>query len=118
MSLKTILFDNLDLYARSGSQTYGWIIDILSKITSRFIERVTLVITLDTLQEVTPLNLPALSALFAHGSTTFAERETRLQFAIYGNVDKMEARAAIAEKLHDLDSHGRLEFGGHHMGRC
>ena len=112
-SLKTILIDNLVLYNNSPrSHTYDWIIDILSQITSRFIERVILVVLLDTPQELVRINLPALGALFAHGSPTFSELSTKLQFSIYGAVDRAEARAAITESLRELDSQGRLEFGG------
>ena len=116
-SLKSISLHSLVLYSDSpGSRSYSWIIDILSQITSLFIERVTLVVFLHTPQEVTSLNLPALAALFDRGNTTFAERLTRLQFTIYGDVDRMEARAAITDGLRDLNSQGRLEFGGYDVG--
>ena len=113
VSLKTISIDNIILYGDpAGLRTYHWIIDILSRITSRFIERVTLVVLLNTPQELAPFNFPELAALFAHGNPTFSELPTRLQFSIYGRVDRMEAQAVIAESLHELDSQGRLEFGG------
>ena len=112
-SLKTIIINSFILINDSPrSHPYDWIIDILSQITSRFIERVTLVIFLNTLQQLVSFNLPALAALFAYGSPTFSELSTRLRFRIYGAVDRAEARAAITESLRELDSQGRLEFGG------
>ena len=110
-SLRTISFTGVVLYTHSPARNYDWVIDVLSRIPSRFIERVTLVIYLNTLEEINALNLPALATLFAGGNTTFRERLTILRFTIWGTVDRSEAQVAIAGNLHDLDAQGRLDFG-------
>jgi hypothetical protein len=111
-SLRNISLSGLVLYTQYV-RDYGWVIDVLSRISSRFMERVTLGVYLNTPEEIDALNLPALAALFASGNTTFSERLTRLRFTIWGSVDRVEAQVAITENLRDLDAQGRLEFGGH-----
>jgi hypothetical protein len=113
-NLRTILFDDHHLY--TGPNDYDWKVDVLSQISSHFIERVTLVVEFRTPQDISEHNLSPLAALLAGGNSVFSERSTRLQFAIFGDDNRAEVEVAIKEKLHSLDAQGRLEFVGHLRG--
>lgn len=107
-TLRTISFNDIILDPLLGS--CRWIIDILSQITSHFIETVTLAIHSCDPQVISFLDPPALAALFEE-SAVFAKRSTRLQFEILGSTNaKVAVRAVIKESFRDLDAQGRLEF--------
>ncbi|TDL19489.1 hypothetical protein BD410DRAFT_900190 [Rickenella mellea] len=100
ISLKTISFDGLVLYANSPGPKH----------------HMTLVVFMKTPQEIHRLDLPTLSAVFTGGSLVLSERKARLCFAVFGEVNRTAARDTITESLHDLYAQGRLEFGGCRVG--
>ena len=99
-SLRTISFESI----WSSSPFFDWIIKLLSQITSRFIESVTLHINSHAGQ-----NFPALAALFTDRNAVFVQRLTRLRFKIFEDIN-YECQTAIREHLYELDAQGRLEF--------
>ena len=108
-SLRIIYFDTVIGY-RPSTYDVGWIVDILSQVTSHFIERVSISIFLPKLEKLALFNLSALDVLFSGRGTVFAEQSTRLLFRVVGRVDKGEAEMVMRKSLPQLDAQGRLEF--------
>ncbi|TDL19487.1 hypothetical protein BD410DRAFT_792104 [Rickenella mellea] len=91
-SLCTISIDGIVLYDNysnsPGARIQGWVIDILSQITSRYISMVTLIVLTKTPQEIYSLDLPALSLAFTGVSSVLSERNARLRFHVLGEVNR------------------------------
>ncbi|KAF8962205.1 hypothetical protein BDZ97DRAFT_2076541 [Flammula alnicola] len=111
-SLRTISFPGISLLRNSGcSKSSNWVRSILSKVSSRAIERVSFSLKMKTPDELVPFDLPALGELFTGGNPCLSSGSTKIQFEVRGDVNRDEAHALISQALRRLDTQGKLEFG-------
>lgn len=85
-----------------------WIISIVSRISHRSLESVTITIFLDHVEELSALDLSGLDKLFLN--QPLSDNSTKLCFCIRGSVDKKVAFAALKDGLPGLNGKERLEF--------
>lgn len=105
--LRKITLGPVYLFGNGSPCTSDWLVNILSRISSSSVEKVTIVIHMNEPKEMAEFDLQAIRDLFIGGNRFLAS--AKLHFLIRGEISRKEACRALVRDLSDLKKLDRLQ---------